>query len=94
MKQAQKMQNDVARIEKELNETDYEGQSGPVKVTVKGSLEVTAIDIDAELLEADNKEELQDMLMLALNEAIKKAKSDKEAKMGAVTAGISLPGVF
>ncbi len=95
LKQAQKMQKDVQKIEKELNEKTYEGTAGGVvKVVVKGSLEVVSIELENDVLTVDSKEDLLDMLKSALNNAMKSAKKDKEMQMNKITGGIKMPGGF
>ena len=96
LKQAQKMQKDLAKLEDQLNETIYEESmgGGAVVVEVKGSMEVESIKVDESLLSADEKEDLEDMLKVALNNAMNKAKEEKEKKMNAITGGIKMPGGF
>lgn len=96
LKQAQQMQATVGKIEKELNETIYTGTAGgeAVKVEVNGAYEVISVNINDDLMEKDSKEMLQDMIMLALNNAMSTAKSERDEKMGAVTQGVKMPGVF
>lgn len=96
LKQAQKMQKDLAKLEDQLNETIYEESmgGGAVVVEVKGSMEVESIKVDESLLSADAKEDLEDMLKVALNNAMNKAKEEKEKKMNAITGGIKMPGGF
>lgn len=96
LKQAQKMQKDLAKLEDQLNETIYEESmgGGAVVVEVKGSMEVESIKVDDSLLSVDAKEDLEDMLKVALNNAMNKAKEEKEKKMNAITGGIKMPGGF
>ena len=96
LKQAQKMQKDLAKLEDQLNENIYEESmgGGAVVVEVKGSMEVESIKVDESLLSADAKEDLEDMLKVALNNAMNKAKEEKEKKMNAITGGIKMPGGF
>lgn len=96
LKQAKQMQNRINKIENELNESEYTASAGgdTVKVTIKGTFEVTSIEISDELLEKDNKEMLQDLVMVAVNSAVKSAVDDKNAKMGSVTQGVKFPGMF
>ncbi|MDY5252559.1 MAG: YbaB/EbfC family nucleoid-associated protein [Erysipelotrichaceae bacterium] len=94
LKEAQKMQSKVTKVEKELNESEYEGKNGPVAVKINGKHEVLSVEIEEDVLTAENKEMLQDMILLAFNEANAKANKDREDKMGSVTAGVSIPGVF
>ncbi len=94
MKQAQQMQAKMQKIEKELNETSYEGTAGggAVKVTVMGTMEVTAIEIDQDMM--DDAEVVAESVMLAVNKALAHAKKDRENKMGTLTQGVKMPGMF
>ena len=96
LKQAQKMQKELTKLEDELNEKVYETTmgGGVIKVEVKGSMSVESISIDESLLEKDNKEDLEDMLKSALNDAFAKAVEDKEINMNQITGGVKMPGVF
>ena len=96
LKQAQKMQKELGKLEGTLNETVYESTmgGGVVKVSVKGSMEVESIEINEELLTKDSKEDLEEMLKSALNDALAQATTDKEKKMNALTGGIKMPGGF
>ena len=95
-RQAQKMQDEVARITEECEAKDYEATVGgnTVSVTVSGKLEVTKIDIKPEVVDPEDIEMLSDLIMAATNEAIRKANTEKEEKMEAVTGGLNLPGMF
>lgn len=96
LKQAQKMQKDVQKIEAELNAKEYIGTAGGgvVKAIVKGSLEVVSIELKEDVLSVDAKEDLQDMVKSAVNDAISTAKKDKELHMNKITGGIKMPGGF
>lgn len=91
MKQAQQMQKNVQKAQAELALVEVEGQaaSGMVKVTMTCSHEVRRIALDDSVL-AD-KEMLEDLLVLALNDAAKKAAEVTEQRMGAFSAGMGLP---
>ena len=90
LKQAQKIQNELTKLEDELNEKVYETTmgGGVIKVEVKGSMSVESISIDESLLEKDNKEDLEDMLKSALNDAFAKAVEDKKKNMNQITGGV------
>lgn len=94
MKQAQQMQSKMQKIEKELNETVYEGTAGggAVKVSVKGTMEVTSLEIDKDIL--DDAEMVADSVMMAVNKALAEAKKDRENQMGKLTQGVKMPGMF
>lgn len=96
MRQAKEMQNSLAKIEEELNASEYTGNSGGAEgvfVTINGKNEVTEIRIADELMSVDNKEMLQDLLLLATNEAVEKARVEREEKIGSATGGFGLPGM-
>ncbi|MBP3890553.1 MAG: YbaB/EbfC family nucleoid-associated protein [Solobacterium sp.] len=96
MQQAQQMQKQLGKIEEELAETIYEGTSGGsegVLVKVNGKNEVQGIIIPEELMDKENREMLQDMLLIAANDALAKATAEREEKMGALTQGMKLPGM-
>ena len=95
MQQARQMQSDLLKIEDELNETEYIGASGggAVQITVNGSDEVQHVEINDDLMGADNKEMLQDLILIAMNEAVSKAKKDKEGRLGNVAGGLGIAGL-
>ena len=84
-----------AKVESELNEKEYEATmgGGVVKVAVKG-MQVESIQIDETLLDKDGKEDLEEMLKAALNDAFNQAVEDKEKTMNAITGGVKMPGGF
>ena len=96
LKQAQQMQNQIGKVEKEIEATEYTGTAGgdAVKVTLTGKMEVTGIEISAELLSADSKEMLEDSVMIAVNAALAAAVKDKEERMNKITQGVKMPGAF
>ena len=65
-----------------------------MKVTLTGKMEVTGIEISAELLSADSKEMLEDTVMIAVNAALAAAVKDKEERMNKITQGVKMPGAF
>ena len=96
LKQAQQMQNQIGKVEKEIEATEYTATAGgdAVKVTLTGKMEVTGIEISAELLSADSKEMLEDTVMIAVNAALAAAVKDKEERMKKITQGVKMPGAF
>ena len=96
LKQAQQMQNQIGKVEKEIEATEYTATAGgdAVKVTLTGKMEVTGIEISAELLSADSKEMLKDTVMIAVNAALAAAVKDKEERMNKITQGVKMPGAF
>ena len=92
MKQAQKLQKEMMSAKEEINNTTFEGKSSFVTVKVKGTKEVESIKIDTESLEKDDIEMLEDMLLVALNDAMKQVDNMTEKKLGKFTQG--MPGLF
>ena len=91
MKQAQKMQKDMLNTKEEINNMNFEGKSSLVTVVVNGNKEVLSVKIGNEF-EFDDIEMLQDMIVIALNDAMKKVDKEIETKMGKYTQG--MPGLF
>lgn len=96
IKQAQKMQEEMTKLQQELEQKVYDVTSGggAVKVTITGKREITAIEIKPEVVDPDDIEMLQDLLVAAVNEAIRKVDEVNEKEMSKITAGINLPGLF
>ena len=96
LRQAQKMQQDMQEKQAELDERQYDisAGGGVVKVKITGKKEILNIDIDPEIVDPDDIETLQDIIVAAVNEAIKKVDSTNEAEMGKITGGMGMPGMF
>ena len=92
MKQAQQMQQNMQKTQAELATVEVEGQggSGMVKVTMTCAHEVRRVSLDDNLL-ADDKEMLEDLIVLALNDALKKVEATTQQRMSGFTAGMGLP---
>ena len=95
IKQAQKIQEDMENLQNELNEREYDIAAGGGAVTVKinGKLEVLGIDIKPEVVDPDDIETLSDILVAAVNEAIKKVNTTNNEEMGKVTGGLNVPNI-
>jgi DNA-binding YbaB/EbfC family protein len=95
MKQAQQMQDNMRRMQEQLAEVEVEGQAGAglVKVVVTCRNEIKRFSIDPSLL-ADDKDMLEDLLVAATNDALRKAEQTSQEKMGSLTAGLPLPPGF
>ena len=92
MKQAQKLQKDMMNVKDEIDSTEFTGESSLVKVTVKGTKEVVKVEIDkSNSLDSDDIEMLEDMILVAINEANKQVAAITEKNMG--TFG-NIPGLF
>lgn len=93
LKQAQKMQQDMQRIQAELEAKEYTAQAGGgvVSATVSGKRELVSITIDPEAVDPEDVEMLQDMIVAAVNEAIRTAEGEMAAGMQQLTGGLNLP---
>lgn len=95
MKQAKKMQERMARIQQELETKTIEAQAGGgmVKVVVNGKFEVVSLQIEKEVVNPEDIEMLQDLVVAAVNEGIRKAQEMASAEMAKITGGLSIPGL-
>ena len=96
LRQAQVMQNKLAKLQQEAAERSYEASSGGgmVKAVVSGKQELRSIAIDPKALEGGDVEMLQDLILAAVNEAGRIARETLEREMSAISGGIKLPGIF
>ena len=96
MKQAQKMQQDLLRMQEEQENKTYTAKAGGgmVTATVNGKHEVTALEINPEAVDPDDVEMLQDMVIAAVNEAMRNADADAAQNMSRLTGGLNLGGLF
>jgi len=95
IKQAQKMQADMEALQAELDQKEYDiaAGGGAVNVKINGKLEVLSIDIKPEAVDPEDIETLSDILVAAVNEAIKKVNSVNSDEMGKITGGLNVPGI-
>ncbi len=93
MKQLQDMQNEMARVQAEVEESEFSASSGggAVEIKVNGKNEVTYVNIKPEVVDPDDTEILADMIMAATNEALRKASETMEREMGKISGGLGLP---
>ena len=91
MKKIQQMQEDMTRIQEEIEATEYTSSvgGGAVEVTVNGSHEVLSIKMQPDVVDPEDIEMLEDLIISAINESIRKAEADSEEKMGKITGGMS-----
>ncbi len=96
IKQAQKMQQDMLRMQEELENKEYEASVGGGVVTarVNGKHEVLSLNIKPEAVDPEDVEMLQDMIVGAVNEAMRKADSEASQNMSRLTGGLNLNGLF
>lgn len=92
LKQAQKLQKNMLETQEKINSTEFIGKSSIVTVKMTGAKELVDVKIDLEKIEEDDIELLQDMIMVAVNDAINQINKETEQKMGAYTKG--MPGLF
>lgn len=94
MKQAQRMQAEMARVQEELKGERVEASvgGGAVKVTMTGELQVESVSIDPSAVDTDDISMLEDMVAAAVNEAVRQAQELASRKMQAVTGGLGIPG--
>ncbi len=96
LKQAQKMQQEMLRMQEEMENKTYSAATGGgmVKATVNGKHEVLSIEINPEAVDPDDVEMLQDMIIGAVNEAMRAADTDSANNMSRLTGGLNLGGLF
>ncbi len=96
MKKIQQMQEDMTRIQEEIEATEYTSSvgGGAVEVTVNGSHEVLSIKMQPDVVDPEDIEMLEDLLISALNESIRKANDAMDQGMEKAKGGLSIPGLF
>ncbi|HMA60971.1 MAG TPA: YbaB/EbfC family nucleoid-associated protein [Halanaerobiales bacterium] len=96
MKQAQKMQAKMSEMQEELENKTYEATSGggAVKALVNGKKEVLDLQIDEDVVDPEDVEMLEDLILAAINKAMSEATEELNEKMGQMTGGMNLPGMF
>ena len=96
LRQAQKMQEDMAALQEDLDSREYDisAGGGVVDVKINGKREILNINIKPEIVDPDDIEMLSDILVAAVNEAIKRVEDTNSEEMSKVTGGMSMPGLF
>lgn len=96
IRQAQKMQEDMAAKQEELNAREYDVSAGGgvVSVKINGKRELLSIDIKPEVVDPDDTETLSDILVAAVNEAIKRVDETNSAELNKITGPMNIPGLF
>ena len=96
LKQAQKMQEDMAAKQAELEEREYDisAGGGVVNVKINGKKEILSVKLAEEIVDPDDIETLTDILTAAVNEAIKKVEAVSSSEMSQITGSLNLPGMF
>lgn len=95
IRQAQKMQEQMAKTQAELEQKEYHITSGggAVEISINGKKEITALHIDPEAVDTGDMELLEDMLTAAFNEAVRKVEDTASAEMDRITGGLKMPGI-
>ena len=93
---AQKVQKEMDELTNELEAKEYVASTsgGLVKVTINGKPEVLNVEVSPEIVNKDDVEMLSDLLIVATNDAIRQALNEKEERMGNLSAGLNVPGLF
>ena len=96
MKQVQKMQQDMAKMQEELVGRTVESTAGGgvIKVVANGRQELISIEIKPEAVDPEDVEMLQDLVLAAVNEALRKSQDLASGEMGKITGGMKMPGLF
>ena len=96
MKQAQKMQKQLEESQKELEEKEFSASSGggAVEVTISGKKQVTSVKLKEEVVDPEDIEMLEDLIMAAMNEALRKVEEETQNSMGKLTGGLGMGGGF
>lgn len=96
MKQAQQMQQKMARMQEELltREVEASAGGGMVTATVNGAQQLVNLKIEPSVVDPEDVEMLQDLVMAAVNEAVKKSQAMAQEEMSKITGGMNIPGLF
>jgi nucleoid-associated protein EbfC len=96
LKQAQEMQARMAKIQEELGQRTVEGSAGGgmVQVTVNGQFNLVAVKIEPSVINASEKEMLEDLILAAVNDGMRKARDLVSTEMGKLTGGLKIPGLM
>ena len=96
MKQAQKMQADMAELQADLEQREFSASvgGGAVDITINGKRQVLKLNIKPEVVDPDDVEMLQDLIMSAFNEAVRTLDETSDEEMQKLTGGVSFPGLF
>ena len=95
MKQAQKMQADMLRVQEEMNEREFSATAGGgvVKATVTGSKKLVSVELAEAVVDPDDIEMLQDLIIVAVNEGLRQIDEISNSEMSKLTGGLGIPGL-
>ena len=93
MQQAQKMQRDLAKAQKELDEKlfEFDSAGGAIHLSIYGSRKIEKVSIDKDAIDPEDKEMLEDMIKIALNEALESIDKENEKLQSKLTSGMKMP---
>ena len=96
IKQAQKMQEQMIKMQEEMESKTYEAAAGggAVKVVIDGKREIKEVVLSPEVVDPDDIEMLQDLIVAAINEGLRKVDAESSAQLGSITGGLNIPGLF
>ncbi|XMB71600.1 YbaB/EbfC family nucleoid-associated protein [Mycoplasmatota bacterium WC30] len=96
LKQIKKMQEDIKKVQAEINASTFYGQAGGsvVKVAVKGTKKVESVEIKKSEIDMNDIEMLQDLIVVAMNDAFNKVDKELQETLGSITQGMNVPGMF
>ena len=96
MKRLQQMQEDMARVQQECEEAEYNASAGggEIDVTVNGKHQVVSVKIQPDVVDPEDVEMLEDLVLTAVNDAMKKVDEANNLKMSKLTGGMNIPGLF
>lgn len=96
LKQAQKMQQNMLKMQEEIEKEEFEASAGGGAVTVKmsGKKELTSVSIKPEAVDPDDVEMLEDLILTAVNDVLTKVDNANASKMSSITGGLNIPGMF
>lgn len=96
LKKVQKMQSEMTKLQEELKEREVEGTAGgeAVKAVVNGNKNLVSLTLSPDAVDSEDVEMLQDLIVTAVNDAMKKVDEMTEKELGKVTGGLKLPGMF
>ncbi len=95
MKRIQQMQEEMTRVQQECEEAEYSASAGggAIDVTVNGKHQLVSVKIQPDVVDPEDVEMLEDLLVAAVNEAMRKADETMEREMGKLTGGMNIPGL-
>ncbi len=96
IQKAQKMQEDVAKVQEQLEQTDYtvSAGGGMIELTMTGGKKLKSVKLNPDCIDKDNPEDLEDIIVAGVNAMIEKVDQEAAEEMGKVTGGLNVPGLF